>query len=84
MLWKKINIPKSIGFYHLYIKNLQNHINKYKIYCKVCKVNPNTDVKVIPAEMHEETSRSAKVRRVFIRDILGRQLYEARRIERDG
>ena len=93
----------------------------YKIYCKACKINPDTDGKIVPAEMHGETSRSAKVRckehynalkkkknsnlyehliemhggdesiefgyevtGVFVKDVLGRQLDEARRIERFG
>ena len=93
----------------------------YKIYCKVCRDIPNAEGKIIPAEMHGETSRSSKIRckehhnalkrkknsnlyehlvemhggdetvefgyevtGVFMRDVLGRQLDEARRIERFG
>ena len=93
----------------------------YKIYCKVCRDNPNAEGKIIPAEMHGETSRSSKIRcrehynalkrkknsnlyehlvdmhggdetvefgyevtGVFMKDVLGRQLDEARRIERFG
>ena len=34
----------------------------YKVYCMACKDQPNQQGKIVPAEMHGETSRSAKVR----------------------